>query len=448
MSKITSVLKSLGETGQINGPLCGLPPPNFFTPFSEQTHTSRVGQIPTTSNAILGVPSKNSTGPTHHRRTLDMSLPGNTEQTDPQHAHLLATRWLSAGKLAELVRTEGLVYKKGKFSAIEEHQLKAAMEKYRTGNHLTEEQLQDIIFPKNEKSRNNVFWTELTFAVPQRPIIAVYHHIRRAYHAIQPKGPWTPNEDALLKQAVTDLGQRWEKVSERVGRRSSDCRDRYRNHIQGREKRVTGPWSKAEEEKLTRIVTDMTINQGRDIDNDVFWGKVSELMDGTRGRQQCRIKWTDALSKTVKNEGKKPRWGQQDAFILIHKIDSLNVRDDTEIDWKTLPDPDWNLWSAHTLQRRWLTMKRSIKGFEDMTHQEIIDILRVKKAHLPVINPASQSKKRKERKVTSAEAVSEPTDGNGNHGANTNFVARQGDESSSGDFEDSSSGSSSVSEDD
>jgi hypothetical protein len=47
----------------------------------------------------------------------------------------------------------------------------------------------------------------------------------------------------------------------------------------------------------------------------------------------------------------------------------MNVRDDTEIDWKTLPDSDWNLWSAHSLQRRWLTMKRGIKGYEDMTHQ-------------------------------------------------------------------------------
>lgn len=81
----------------------------------------------------------------------------------------------------------------------------------------------------------------------------------------------------------------------------------------------------------------MTIKQGKDIDNDVFWGKVSHLMGGRRGRQQCRIKWsawvtplveytthggyrTDALSKTVKNEGLKPRWNQQDAFILVHKL--------------------------------------------------------------------------------------------------------------------------------
>ena len=39
----------------------------------------------------------------------------------------------------------------------------------------------------------------------------------------------------------------------------------------------------------------MTVNQGKDIDNDVFWGKVSELMGGKRGRQQCRIKWYNYL---------------------------------------------------------------------------------------------------------------------------------------------------------
>jgi len=88
---------------------------------------------------------------------------------------------------------------------------------------------------------------------------------------------------------------------------SSDCRDRYRNHIQNREIRKSGayhqchqlkqvskflgPWSQEEEDLLTNIVTDMTIRQGKDIDNDVFWGKVSELMGGRRGRQQCRIKW-------------------------------------------------------------------------------------------------------------------------------------------------------------
>jgi Myb-like DNA-binding protein REB1 len=141
------------------------------------------------------------------------------------------------------------------------------------------------------------------------------------------------------------------------------------------------------------------------------------------------------LSNALKNEGEKPRWTAQDAYILIHKyvlslddrrsfthvsfrrIDSLDVRHDSEIDWKTFPDPDWNLWSPHLLQRRWTTMKRSIKGHENMTHAgssrftsiqiprvdlctgpplEILDVLREKKAsHLPAYSIHSPKKKYK-----------------------------------------------------
>lgn len=50
------------------------------------------------------------------------------------------------------------------------------------------------------------------------------------------------------------------------------------------------------------------------------------------------------------------------------RIDSLDVHDDTEIDWKKLPDEHWNSWSSHALQRRWMCMKRGIKGHEEMSH--------------------------------------------------------------------------------
>lgn len=40
-------------------------------------------------------------------------------------------------------------------------------------------------------------------AVPQRPIIAVYHHVRRSYHPLKQQGKWTAAEDATLKQQVT-----------------------------------------------------------------------------------------------------------------------------------------------------------------------------------------------------------------------------------------------------
>ena len=54
---------------------------------------------------------------------------GDPEPTD--HAWLLAHKWMSSAKLQEMVKAEGLVYKKGKFSAIEENALKNAIQQYR-----------------------------------------------------------------------------------------------------------------------------------------------------------------------------------------------------------------------------------------------------------------------------------------------------------------------------
>jgi hypothetical protein len=41
--------------------------------------------------------------------------------------------------------------------------------------------------------------TVIAAAVPMRPIIAVYHHVRRAYHPLRAQGKWVPAEDASLR---------------------------------------------------------------------------------------------------------------------------------------------------------------------------------------------------------------------------------------------------------
>lgn len=115
---------------------------------------------------------------------------------------------------------------------------------------------------------------------------------------------------------------------------------------------------------------------------------------------------TDSLAPQMKNTGERPRWSAMDAYILVHKyatnlhgcmcrcshvicrVDSMNVRDDTEIDWKLLPDENWNIWSVHSLQRRWLTMKRSIKGYEEMSHGGESGLSHATAA--PPVNPPSR----------------------------------------------------------
>jgi len=408
LAKVMNVLRSLGEAATAaNVSVTGQP---VFMPHPPPQGPPPINQQPARSDAIVGHPPKQKR-PAHaaaqpSQAGLSPPPPVQHAHNNSDHAHMLANVWMNAAKLAEMVKKEGLVYKKGKFSAIEEAQLNAAIDHYCVTKGITAEQLSEIIFSK-ERGRDS-FWPEITSALHLRPIIAVYHHVRRTRHPLSQQGKWMPSEDDLLVQAVSEFGQQWEKVSFKVGRMSSDCRDRWRNHLQDRGTRQSGPWSKEEEEELTQIVTEMTVEKGKDIDNDIFWGVVSRRMGGKRGRQQCRIKWTDTLSTQIKNAGERPRWSQMDAFILVHKVDSLNVRDDSEIDWKSLPDEHWNIWSAHSLQRRWVTMKRGIKGYEEMSHAEIMEILKTKKAQAL---PIQTSTRKKKSKVTSAEAVLEDQDG-------------------------------------
>jgi hypothetical protein len=42
-------------------------------------------------------------------------------------------------------------------------------------------------------------------AVPLRPIVAVYHHIRRSHHPLKLQGQWKEHEDELLTQYIRPL---------------------------------------------------------------------------------------------------------------------------------------------------------------------------------------------------------------------------------------------------
>jgi hypothetical protein len=44
---------------------------------------------------------------------------------------------------------------------------------------------------------------------------------------------------------------------------------------------------------------------------------------------------------------------------LVHRIASLDVDEETDIDWKSLNDPSW-MWSSHSLQQRWRRLKAPI----------------------------------------------------------------------------------------
>ena len=106
ITKIANVLKTLGEaTAAANIPNSASQV--NVMPSELQPPPSAVWQVPATSNVILGIPPKQpSTSGSENQ--LNMNLPGNEQHSNPDHAYLLANKWLNATKLAELVRDQGL----------------------------------------------------------------------------------------------------------------------------------------------------------------------------------------------------------------------------------------------------------------------------------------------------------------------------------------------------
>ena len=109
VSKIASVLKSLGDAAAANAAVAGpppfVPPPLPPLPASSIVRSQPQLGLPSTSTCPVLSPVPKSTK-SSHKRVLDMSLPG-PEQINPEHAHMLANKWMNASKLAELVKTQG-----------------------------------------------------------------------------------------------------------------------------------------------------------------------------------------------------------------------------------------------------------------------------------------------------------------------------------------------------
>ena len=106
ITKIAGVLKTLGEAAAAANASNFAPQLNVI-PSELQPSPPAIGQVPATSNLILGIPPKQpSTSGSKNLPTT--SLPGIEQHANPDHAYLLANKWLNATKLADLVRDEGL----------------------------------------------------------------------------------------------------------------------------------------------------------------------------------------------------------------------------------------------------------------------------------------------------------------------------------------------------
>jgi hypothetical protein len=170
----------------------------------------------------------------HHKEMCGNEV---EHQMNPEHVHLLATKWPSPDDLAVLAEQEGLKYKKGKFSLSERRSIQSALDAYKAVSssihtlsasfqHLRQRDskstsdIQQMLFQRYDRTRDEMFWSELgecyvgvvsdwmtatrtlAYATPGRPLDAVYHYVRRAYQPWARQGSWGPADDDSLIEWV------------------------------------------------------------------------------------------------------------------------------------------------------------------------------------------------------------------------------------------------------
>jgi hypothetical protein len=108
-------------------------------------------------------------------------------------------------------------------------------------------------------------------------------------------GRWTPEEDAILRNAIGKVGKAWAAVADLVpGRNNIDCRDRWvrRLDIAGRKHFEKGAWTLEEDAKLTEAVQKHGTRH---------WKVVAALVC-TRSNRQCHQHWMDHCTESAEEE--------------------------------------------------------------------------------------------------------------------------------------------------
>ncbi|KAI3403116.2 hypothetical protein KGF56_004176 [Candida oxycetoniae] len=236
-----------------------------------------------------------------------------------------------------------------------------------------------------EERKVDKFWKHVCKAISYRSQSSVYKHIRRRYHIFDTRAKWTSEDDARLRDlAVVHVGK-WKQIGELLGRMPEDCRDRWRNYLKCGNSRASKKWSAEEEARLIKVVNELvydlrittTTTSEDSLESaikKINWTIISEKMNGTRSRIQCRYKWTQLNAKESKItvQCKMSTNNNQVEIWILKKIRELKYPSLEKVNWKRImkcynkENLDDRRWGVD--DRRLVDDKRLVDDFKQLVY--------------------------------------------------------------------------------
>ncbi|KAH8668729.1 hypothetical protein BX600DRAFT_510797 [Xylariales sp. PMI_506] len=282
----------------------------------------------------------------------------------------------------------------GPFSQFELRNIDVAIQRWRTDHSMTQEEINDLVQKNPQKENSAEFWDHVQSAIPKRKRQKIINQCRRKYHNFVARGSWTQEQHEELVQVYAELGSKYRKIADRINRHPEDVRDRVRNYVVCGDKRKTDIWDKEEEERLIIIIEQALerirvlkadpsntafSNTDQDDEELIDWDLVSQNMDRTRSRLQCRTKWK-ALRGAMEGgmiDGQAGRsmddiirdareevasMDSKDLYAIAKAIRDCGAKADSRIPWAKVKKASRSVsrWSRPALMIVWYRMRRTV----------------------------------------------------------------------------------------
>ncbi|NWV55673.1 SNPC4 protein, partial [Daphoenositta chrysoptera] len=145
---------------------------------------------------------------------------------------------------------------------------------------------------------SHIPYKKIAYYMEGRDSAQLIHRWTKSVDPSLKKGPWTPEEDAMLLAAVKKYGEKdWYKIRTEVqGRSDSQCRDRYLKVLHWDVRK--GKWSLEEEEQLIELVQKHGLGH---------WSKIASELPHRTG-SQCLSKWKLMIGCKVLKRSGASKW--------------------------------------------------------------------------------------------------------------------------------------------